>query len=285
MALKKRGLGRGLDALLPKDKAVAIDSGLSEIPIEFIQSGRYQPRTHFAEASIEELSDSIKSQGVMQPIVLRPLSKDRYEIIAGERRWRAAQLAGKEKIPAVVRDVDDESALAMSLIENIQREDLNPLEEARALQRLIDEFQLTHAEIASAVGKSRSAVTNMLRLCSIDSRVAGMLERGDIEMGHARALLTLEGSVQLELANTIVSRGLNVRQTEALIRATEKATTKELSKDNDPDTKRLEENLGINLGQPVRIQHTASGKGKMIIRYNSLDELDGVLERMGLKQH
>ena len=284
MALKKRGLGRGLDALLPKDKAVAIDSGLSEIPIEFIQSGRYQPRTHFAEASIEELSDSIKSQGVMQPIVLRPLSKDRYEIIAGERRWRAAQLAGKEKIPAVVRDVDDESALAMSLIENIQREDLNPLEEARALQRLIDEFQLTHAEIARAVGKSRSAVTNMLRLCSIDSRVAGMLERGDIEMGHARALLTLEGSVQLELANTIVSRGLNVRQTEALIRATDKSTAKELSKDNDPDTKRLEENLGINLGQPVRIQHTASGKGKMIIRYNSLEELDGVLERMGLKQ-
>ena len=284
MALKKRGLGRGLDALLPKDKAVAIDSGLSEIPIEFIQSGRYQPRTHFAEASIEELSDSIKSQGVMQPIVLRPLSKDRYEIIAGERRWRAAQLAGKEKIPAVVRDVDDESALAMSLIENIQREDLNPLEEARALQRLIDEFQLTHAEIARAVGKSRSAVTNMLRLCSIDSRVAGMLERGDIEMGHARALLTLEGSVQLELANTIVSRGLNVRQTEALIRTTDKPKAKELSEDNDPDTRRLEENLGTILGQPVRIQHTASGKGKMIIRYNSLEELDGVLERMGLKQ-
>ena len=284
MALRKRGLGRGLDALLPKDKAVAIDSGLSEIPVEFIQTGRYQPRSHFGEASIEELSESIKVHGIMQPIVLRPLEKDRYEIIAGERRWRAAQLAGKEKIPAVIRDVDDESTLALSLIENIQREDLNPLEEARALQRLIDEFQLTHAEIARAVGKSRSAVTNMLRLCSMDASVAGMLERGDIEMGHARALLTLDSVSQQEVANTIVSRGLNVRQAEALIRNMDKPEGKVADQRNESDTRRLEEALGMTLGQPVTIQHTSKGKGKLVIRYSSLDELDGILEKIGFKE-
>ncbi len=284
MALRKRGLGRGLDALLPKDKAVAIDSGLSEIPVEFIQTGRYQPRSHFGEASIEELSESIKVHGIMQPIVLRPLEKDRYEIIAGERRWRAAQLAGKEKIPAVIRDVDDESTLALSLIENIQREDLNPLEEARALQRLIDEFQLTHAEIAKAVGKSRSAVTNMLRLCSMDASVAGMLERGDIEMGHARALLTLDSVSQQEVANTIVSRGLNVRQAEALIRNMDKPEGKVADQRKESDTRRLEETLGMTLGQPVTIQHTSKGKGKLVIRYSSLDELDGILEKIGFKE-
>ena len=284
MALRKRGLGRGLDALLPKDKAVAIDSGLSEIPVEFIQTGRYQPRSHFGESSIEELSESIKVHGIMQPIVLRPLEKDRYEIIAGERRWRAAQLAGKEKIPAVIRDVDDESTLALSLIENIQREDLNPLEEARALQRLIDEFQLTHAEIARAVGKSRSAVTNMLRLCSMDASVAGMLERGDIEMGHARALLTLDSVSQQEVANTIVSRGLNVRQAEALIRNMDKPEGKVADQRNESDTRRLEETLGMTLGQPVTIQHTSKGKGKLVIRYSSLDELDGILEKIGFKE-
>ncbi|MCS5571960.1 MAG: ParB/RepB/Spo0J family partition protein, partial [Pseudomonadales bacterium] len=192
MAVKKRGLGRGLDALLPKNMTAATDSGLNEVPIEFIQSGRYQPRSHFTEASIAELAESIKVQGMMQPIVLRTLGTDRYEIIAGERRWRAAQLVGKEKIPAVIRNVNDEAALAMSLIENIQREDLNPLEEATALQRLIDEFQLTHEEIAKAVGKSRSTVTNTLRLCALDPEVAGMLGRGDIEMGHARTLLPLD---------------------------------------------------------------------------------------------
>ena len=280
MAVRKRGLGRGLDALLPKDKS-ANKPSLSEVPIEFIQSGQYQPRMHFSEVKIEELSESIKAQGVMQPIVLRPLEKDRYEIIAGERRWRAAQLAGKEKIPAVIRDVDDESALAMSLIENVQRENLNPLEEATALRRLIDEFQLTHEEIARAIGKSRSSVTNILRLCALNANVAGMLESGDIEMGHARALLTLEDELQFEIATTIVSRGLNVRQAEDLIRNLARRDKKDTRETKDADTRRLEENLGISLGQPVQIQHTTKGKGKLIIRYNSLDELDGVLKRMG----
>ena len=284
MAVKKRGLGRGLDALLPKDRAVVGDADLGEVPIEFIQSGKYQPRSHFEETSIGELAESIKAQGLMQPIVLRPLAKDRYEIIAGERRWRAAQLAGKEKIPAVIRDVDDESALAMSLIENIQREDLNPLEEASALQRLIDEFQLTHQEIARTLGKSRSAVSNALRLCSLNSKVADMLEHGDIEMGHARALVPLDDALQIEVATTIVSRGLNVRQTEALIRSMVKPKKKEKTRSKDSDTRRLEQNLGMTLGQPVEIEHTSKGKGKLIIRYNNLDELDGVLKRMGFKE-
>ncbi|MFP6795320.1 MAG: ParB/RepB/Spo0J family partition protein, partial [Pseudomonadales bacterium] len=199
MVAKKRGLGRGLDALLPKKEKVAQHQiGLEEIPIEFIQPGKYQPRTYFAEESIAELSDSIKAQGIIQPIVLRPIADDRYEIIAGERRWRAAQLAGIENIPAVIRTVDDQSAISMSLIENIQREDLNPLEEATALQRLIDDFQFTHQAVADAVGKSRSAVTNTLRLTQLAPSVAEMLVAGDLEMGHARALLTLEVNEQVE---------------------------------------------------------------------------------------
>ena len=284
MAVKRRGLGRGLDALLPRDKPATTDSGLNEVPIEFIQSGRYQPRSQFAETSIAELAESIKAQGMMQPIILRTLGTDRYEIIAGERRWRAAQLVGKEKIPAVIRNVNDEAALAMSLIENIQREDLNPLEEATALQRLIDEFQLTHEEIAKALGKSRSTVTNTLRLCSLDPKVAGMLQRGDIEMGHARTLLPLDDDRQLEVATTIVSRGLNVRQTEALVRGLSKPRQPAKPKGIDADTRLLEENLGMSLGQPVQIQHTSKGKGKLIIRYNNLDELDGVLEKMGFEE-
>ena len=224
MVAKKRGLGRGLDALLPKrEKAAPLKTGLEEVPIEFIQAGKYQPRTYFADESIAELSDSIKAQGMIQPIILRPIADDRYEIIAGERRWRAAQLAGLEKVPAVIRTVDDESALAMSLIENIQREDLNPLEEATALQRLIDEFQFTHQEVADAVGKSRSAVTNTLRLTHLAAPVAEMLVAGDLEMGHARALLTLVTTDQVEVARQVVARGLNVRQTEELVRAAGKS--------------------------------------------------------------
>ena len=284
MAVKKRGLGRGLDALLPKNMLAATDSALNEVPIEFIQSGRYQPRSHFTETSIAELAESIKAQGMMQPIILRTLGTDRYEIIAGERRWRAAQLVGKEKIPAVIRNVNDEAALAMSLIENIQREDLNPLEEATALQRLIDEFQLTHEEIAKVVGKSRSTVTNTLRLCALDPEVAGMLGRGDIEMGHARTLLPLDDDRQLEVATTIVSRGLNVRQTEALVRSLSKPRQPAKPKGIDADTRLLQENLGMSLGQPVQIQHTSRGKGKLIIRYNNLDELDGVLKKMGFEE-
>jgi len=286
MVAKKRGLGRGLDALLPKKvKAAPPETGLEEVPIEFIQPGKYQPRTYFAEESIAELSDSIKAQGVIQPIILRPIGDDRYEIIAGERRWRAAQHAGLEKVPAVIRKVDDESALAMSLIENIQREDLNPLEEATALQRLIDDFQFTHQEVADAVGKSRSAVTNTLRLTHLAPPVAEMLVAGDLEMGHARALLTLEVSGQVEIAKQVVARGLNVRQTEELVRAAGKTAPITGAKPGqDADTRRLEQNLGQTLGQPVQIKHTKKGSGKLVINYSSLDELDGILAKMGYQE-
>ena len=286
MVTKKRGLGRGLDALLPKKAELAPPkTGLEEIPIEFIQPGKYQPRVYFAEESIAELSDSIKAQGIIQPIVLRPIANDRYEIIAGERRWRAAQLAGLAKVPAVIRTVDDDSALAMSLIENIQREDLNPLEEANALQRLIDDFQFTHQEVADAVGKSRSAVTNTLRLTQLSPPVAEMLVAGDLEMGHARALLTLEAKEQVVVAKQVVARGLNVRQTEELIRAARKvAVDGPVKPAQDADTKRLEQNLGQTLGQPVQIKHSRKGAGKLVISYSSLDELDGILSKMGYKE-
>jgi ParB family chromosome partitioning protein len=286
MVTKKRGLGRGLDALLPKKAELAPPkTGLEEIPIEFIQPGKYQPRVYFAEESIAELSDSIKAQGIIQPIVLRPIADERYEIIAGERRWRAAQLAGLAKVPAVIRTVDDDSALAMSLIENIQREDLNPLEEATALQRLIDDFQFTHQEVADAVGKSRSAVTNTLRLTQLSPPVAEMLVAGDLEMGHARALLTLEAKEQVVVAKQVVARGLNVRQTEELIRAARKFTADgPLKPAQDPDTRRLEQNLGQTLGQPVQIRHSRKGAGKLVISYSSLDELDGILSKMGYKE-
>lgn len=286
MVAKKRGLGRGLDALLPKrEKEDSSKTGLEEVPIEFIQPGKYQPRTYFAEESITELSDSIKAQGVIQPIVLRLIEDDRYEIIAGERRWRAAQQAGLEKVPAVIRTVDDESALAMSLIENIQREDLNPLEEAIALQRLIDEFQFTHQEVADAIGKSRSAVTNTLRLTRLAQPVAEMLVAGDLEMGHARALLTLVVTDQVEVAKQVVARGLNVRQTEELVRTAGKTPPRATGKQEpDADTRRLEQNLGQTLGQPVLIKHTKKGAGKLVISYSSLDELDGILEKMGYQE-
>ena len=286
MVTKKRGLGRGLDALLPKKAELAPPkTGLEEIPIEFIQPGKYQPRVYFAEESIAELSDSIKAQGIIQPIVLRPIANDCYEIIAGERRWRAAQLAGLAKVPAVIRTVDDDSALAMSLIENIQREDLNPLEEATALQRLIDDFQFTHQEVADAVGKSRSAVTNTLRLTQLSPPVAEMLVAGDLEMGHARALLTLEAKEQVVVAKQVVARGLNVRQTEELIRAARKvAVDGPVKPAQDADTKRLEQNLGQTLGQPVQIKHSRKGAGKLVICYSSLDELDGILSKMGYKE-
>ena len=283
MVTKKRGLGRGLDALIPKKEEVASPkNGLEEIPIEFIQPGKYQPRAYFSEESIAELSNSIKAQGIIQPIVLRPIADERYEIIAGERRWRAAQLAGLVKVPAVIRTVDDDSALAMSLIENIQREDLNPLEEATALQRLIDDFQFTHQEVADAVGKSRSAVTNTLRLTQLSPPVAEMLVAGDLEMGHARALLTLEAKEQVVVAKQVVVRGLNVRQTEELIRAARKVAVEGPVKPaQDADTKRLEQNLGQTLGQPVQIKHSRKGAGKLVICYSSLDELDGILSKMG----
>jgi len=286
MATKKRGLGRGLDALLGGDsrKTVTepVSNGLAEIPVEWIQPGKYQPRRIIDDEALQELAASIRAQGVMQPIVLRSVGANRYEIIAGERRWRATQLAGLDKIPCVIKEVNDEAAVAMSLIENIQREDLNPMEEALALQRLIEEFDLTHQQVAEAVGKSRAAVSNFLRLINLAPEVTQMLVHGDIEMGHARALLSLTNDQQGKLAREIASSGLNVRQAEALVRkltSVEKPVSQ--AKKVDSDTKQLENRLSSNLGQPVEIKHTIKGRGKLVIKYNSLDELDGVLSRFG----
>jgi ParB family chromosome partitioning protein len=286
MATKKRGLGRGLDALLGGDSRKTItepvSNGLAEIPVEWIQPGKYQPRRIIDDEALQELAASIRAQGVMQPIVLRSVGENRYEIIAGERRWRATQLAGLDKIPCVIKEVNDEAAVAMSLIENIQREDLNPMEEALALQRLIEEFDLTHQQVAEAVGKSRAAVSNFLRLINLAPEVTQMLVHGDIEMGHARALLSLTNDQQGKLAREIASSGLNVRQAEALVRkltSGEKPVSQ--AKKVDSDTKQLENRLSSNLGQPVEIKHTIKGRGKLVIKYNSLDELDGVLSRFG----
>ncbi len=302
MVAKKRGLGRGLDALLPKSQSRArvveapesnaveapgsTGDKLRDVPVEWIQPGRYQPRTNFDQESLEDLAESIKSQGIMQPIVLRAIGDERFEIIAGERRWRAAQLAGQEKVSSLIREIDDESALAMSLIENIQREDLNPLEEARALQRLIEEFDLTHQQVAEAVGRSRSGVTNVLRLTQLAPAVAQLLETGDLEMGHARALLALPRESQAEIGRVVASRGLNVRQTEALVRETTKpAPTKPAKPQGNADIRRLEETLSETIGQPVSIKQAGKGKGKLVITYNSLDELDGVLNRLGYSEN
>ena len=297
MAVKrKRGLSKGLDALLG-DKGqpatehpevnieevashttgVPRDGDLRKLPVEWLQRGRYQPRRDMSPEALEELADSIRSQGVMQPIVVRPIGENKYEIIAGERRWRASQLAGMDSIPAVVREVGDDAAIAMALIENIQREDLNPMEEAMALQRLKDEFELTHQQVADAVGKSRAMVTNLLRLISLEEDVRKLLEHGDLEMGHARALLALTGPAQVEAARQVVARGLNVRQTEALVRDFEKAPSKPASKKEDPNVRQLITDLSERIGAPVAIKQASGGKGKLVISYNSLDELDGIL--------
>lgn len=301
MASKKKGLGRGLEALLggaavtpppgadsePRDDkqsdSEALDGKLAELPIEFMQRGKYQPRRDMHPEALEELAESIKAQGIMQPIVVRPIGEDRYEIIAGERRWRASQLAGLEKIPCVVREVPDEAAIAMALIENIQREDLNPMEEAMALKRLQDEFELTHQEVAQAVGKSRTTVTNLLRLIALTDDVKKMLEHGDLEMGHARSLLSLDASDQREIARQVVAKGLSVRQTEALVRKLQQApnTVDNASQETSSDIKKLEEGLSEKIGVPVQLNHSAKGKGKLTLSYNNLDELDGILAHLG----
>ncbi len=297
MAGKRKGLGKGLDALLgagvttqpgeapTPDNPEAVEEALADgrlahIPVEMIQRGRYQPRRDMHQEALEELADSIRAQGVMQPIVLRMIGPEKYEIIAGERRWRATQLAGLEKIPAVIRDVPDEAAIAMALIENIQREDLNPIEEAMALKRLQDEFELTQSEVAQAVGKSRTTVTNLLRLMALSDEVKTLLEHGDLEMGHARALLTLGPDDQKTAARQVVGKGLSVRQTEMLVRnLQEKKHQKSVETPAAPsaDIRRLEEELSDTLGAGVNIQHTAKGKGRLVINYNNLDELDGIL--------
>lgn len=286
MATKKRGLGRGLDALLGgasvsamQEEAAKVDTReLQYLPLELIQRGMYQPRRDMDPQALEELAQSIKNHGVMQPIVVRPLSGGRYEIIAGERRWRASQQAGLEKVPALVREVPDEAAIAMALIENIQREDLNPIEEAVALQRLQQEFQLTQQQVADAVGKSRVSVSNLLRLIALPDEIKTLLAHGDLEMGHARALLGLPGDQQVEGARHVVARGLTVRQTEALVRQwlSDKEKPKAEVK-SDPDISRLEQRLAERLGSPVQIKHGQKGRGQLVIRYSSLDELQGVL--------
>lgn len=286
MAVKKRGLGRGLDALLGgasvkvlQEQAAATPvSELQSLPVDIIQRGKYQPRRHMDPTALEELANSIRVQGLMQPIVVRAIGEGRYEIIAGERRWRASQQAGLDRIPALVRDVPDQVAIALALIENIQRQNLNPLEEAMALQRLQDEFELTQAQVAEAVGKSRSGVTNLLRLLALAEDAKDLLARGELEMGHARALLGLPKARQAEGARHVVARGLTVRQTEALVRQwLSGAEPVEKAPAVDPDISLLEQRLAERLGANVQIRHGEKGKGQLVIRYTSLDELQGVL--------
>ena len=287
MAAKKRGLGeRGLGALLAGSKVNLDqelkdhDGELREVPIDLIQRGRYQPRRDMDPAALQELADSIRQQGVMQPVVVRPIAEGRYELIAGERRWRATQMAELDSIPAIIRDVPDEAAIAMALIENIQRENLNPIEEAFALQRLQDEFGLTQAQVAEAVGKSRTTITNLLRLIGLTEDVRLMLEHGDLEMGHGRAMLTLPPELQMQVAKQVVAKSLSVRQTEALVRRVQQEKPGQKSTGQaalDPNIRALQDDLAERLGARVSIAHGQRGKGKLVIEYSSLDELDGIL--------
>ena len=300
MNARKKRLGRGLDALLSKPagapagddagvaQAAGKDDGLRTLPVDLLQRGQYQPRVDMRRDSLDELADSIRSQGVVQPIVVRPIGKSgaeqRYEIIAGERRWRAAQIAGLQDIPAVVREVADEDAIAMALIENIQREDLNPLEESRALDRLIREFDLTHQEAANAVGRSRASVTNLLRLQELSEKVLTLLEERKLDMGHARALLAIsDATQQYDVARQIVKKGLSVRATERLVRKVlepaRPSGTKSPSS-GDADIRRLEMDVSDRLGAKVKVEHSARGHGKLVISYNNLDELDGILKHI-----
>ena len=287
MSSKKRGLGRGLDALLATSQANTAE-GVSEedrgelqkLPVEYLQPGKYQPRKDMSPEALEELASSIRVQGVIQPIVVRKLAEHLFEIIAGERRWRASQLAEMDMVPCIVKDVTDEEAVAIALIENIQREDLNAMEEAQALDRLMVEFELTHQEVADAVGKSRTTVTNLLRLNNLNEDVKILLEHGDIEMGHARALLALQGDQQTEAAQAVSNKGMTVRDTENLVRRMLEPPKPKPENKPDPDVQRLETELSENLGAPVSIAHNAKGKGKMVINFTSLDQLDGILSRM-----
>ncbi|MDO6514027.1 MULTISPECIES: ParB/RepB/Spo0J family partition protein [unclassified Neptuniibacter] len=286
---KKRGLGKGLDALLSSvsdvednvstQGAESLD-GYRLLAVDVIQRGRYQPRRDIEPQALEELSNSIKAQGVMQPIVVRPIDSDRYEIIAGERRWRATQMAGLVEIPAIVKDVPDEAAIAMALIENIQRENLNPIEEAISLQRLKDEFELTQQEVADAVGKSRSAVTNLLRLMKLGDEVKKMLEYGDLEMGHARALLALDGDLQLQAAQEISGQGMSVRQTEALVKKIQQGgepSPEKIKPEPNPRLSELAGELSIRFATNVAVSENAKGKGKITINYDDAETLETIL--------
>lgn len=279
--MKLKGLGRGLDALLDRD---AEDAPLQEhqamLRVDQLQRGRYQPRTKMDDASLQDLAASIKKQGLMQPILVRPIERDRYEIIAGERRWRAAKIAGLAEVPVLVREVPDSAALAMALVENIQREDLNPLEEAGGVQRLIDEFKLTHQEAAEAIGRSRTATTNLLRLLNLQKPVQAMVFDGKLEMGHARALLSLEGRKQESVAKRVATRALSVRQTENLVNAILHPAAKAKRKlSSDRDVARLEEELSEEIGTTIQIKPGKRGAGRLIISYSSPDHLDDLLSR------
>ena len=294
---KKKRLGRGLDALLSKSASelfdpITVDSkdsdSLKNIPVDLLQRGKYQPRVDIRQDTLQQLAESIRSQGVIQPIVVRPIknssgSNTRYEIIAGERRWRASQMAGKHEVPAIIRDIENVDAIAIALIENIQRENLNPLEEAKALSRLIAEFDITHKQAADVVGRSRVAVSNLLRLLDLSDEVKPMVEARQLEMGHARALLSLENpSQQLSVARDIIKRGLSVRATEKLIRGllNHKLKLSDTKTQRDSNIKHLEKDISDKLGAKTLIIHTAKGSGKLVIKYNTLDELDGILKHI-----
>ena len=281
---KMKGLGRGLDALLGSEEPAAARAAgdqQAELKVDLLQPGKYQPRTHMDEAALKELADSIRMQGVMQPILVRPVGGGRYEIIAGERRWRAARMAGLSDVPALVREVPDNAALAMALIENIQREDLNPLEEANGIQRLVTEFNITHDKAAEMVGRSRSAVSNLLRLLALAEPVRDLVHQGMLDMGHARALLALTGMQQIETARLIAARGMSVRETEKLVGRLLRGTpAKKSRKTSDRDVLRLQEELAQKLGTKIEIKAGNKGRGAVVIQYSNLDQLDAILARL-----
>ena len=286
--MKKKRLGRGLGSLIGNIEEVTRVSetekatGMVELGVDQIQRGKYQPRQHFDQQALQELADSISAQGIVQPLVVRP-EGSHYELIAGERRWRAAQLAGLQSVPVVIRELDGKSAAAIALIENIQREDLNPLEESQAFMRLIDEFDLTHQQVADSVGRSRTAVSNLLRLLDLADPVKDQVHKGLLDMGHARALLALIRHDQIEVANVVVNRGLSVRETEALVKQTLNAGSKpaaEKVQDDDPDIKRLQNNISEKLGAAVKIRTAKNGSGQLIINFHNSDELEGILEHL-----
>ena len=290
MGIKRQSLGKGLDALmgdygsLHQDqkqdvrKRFVSDREVRDIPIEFLERGKYQPRKEYNSKALDELAASIGQQGVLQPIIAREVRSGGYEIIAGERRWLAAQRAGLETVPVIIRDIDDRSAIAMALVENIQREDLNAMEESEALIRLQNEFHLTQQEIADTVGKSRTTITNLMRLANLEPMVQNYLIQGDLDLGHAKCLLGLVGKSQIDAAASVVESGLSVRQTEAMVKSFQKKTSKQSKIEKvQPDLDRLQQDISERIGADVKIQHSASGRGKLILRYNSLDELDGIL--------
>ena len=277
--MKAKGLGRGLDALLGSATEAEPHDALLTLPVARIRPGRYQPRTKMDQQALAELAASIRSQGLMQPLLVRPVDRDRYELIAGERRWRAAQMAGLDEVPVLVREVADDAALAMSLIENIQRENLNPMEEAAGIQRLVDEFRMTHEQAADAVGRSRSATTNLLRLLKLARPVQEMLMEGALEMGHARALLALDGARQIEAGKRVAAKGLSVRETEALVNALLQGPAVQ-RKRVDRDLARLEEEISERLGTTVEIRAGKNGSGKLVVHYSSLDHLDELVKKL-----